>query len=68
MVRTTGIPFSENFNINLTNISNSEIVDFIFNVNKKFPENPLMELFKIWTDKPKTCHHIYIYIYIYLRP
>ena len=57
----------EFFNTNFTNTSNSEMVNFIFKVHEKFPENPLMELFKIWTAeeyKPKTCKHIYIYIYI----
>jgi len=36
------------------------MVKFILKVHEKFPENPLMELLKICTDKPKICQHIYI--------
>jgi len=45
------------------------MVNFILNVHEKFPENLLIELFKIYTVeeyKLKTCQHIYIYIYIYI--
>jgi hypothetical protein len=73
------IPYSETefFNTNLTNIPTSAIIKFILKVHKKFPENPLMGLFKIWTVeeyKPRNTSlkpvniYIYIYIYIYKRP
>ena len=61
------IPISETefFNTNLTNISDSEMVDFIFKEHEKFPENSLMDMFIIWAvmkHTPKACQYIYIYI------
>jgi len=52
---------TEFLNINLENISTTEMVYFILKVHEKFPENPLVELFKICTVeeyKPKICQHI----------
>jgi len=39
------------------------MVNFILKVHEKFPENPIIEMFKIWVDKeyiPKICQHMYI--------
>jgi len=46
-----GVSKTEFLNRNLTNISTSELVNFILKVHEKFPENPINQMF------------IYIYIY-----
>jgi len=59
------ITFSETefFNTNLTNIFDSEMINFILKVHGKFTVNPLIEKFKImWVVNlytPKICQHIY---------
>jgi len=58
-----GVSETEFLNTNLENMSNSEMVDFIFEVHEKFPENSLMEMFEIWAVeeyKHKTSQIIYI--------